>query len=114
MVVQVTPEILNKTKESSTMNPYLFLLARISTRRLTVLALLLVIILSMTMTANPTPVKALPGFVTRQGTRFILDGRPFYVAGTNNHYLGWGTQYEVDNVLTSARNMGLNVVRGIM
>ncbi|HEY4025502.1 MAG TPA: cellulase family glycosylhydrolase [Candidatus Dormibacteraeota bacterium] len=53
-------------------------------------------------------------FVTAQGTRFVLCGRTFPVAGTSNHYLGWASRAEVDDVLTTARRMGLNVVRSIM
>lgn len=60
-------------------------------------------------------VEAAPaGFVTTCGSSFCLNGQTFNVAGTNNHYLGWGTQYEVDQVLNDARAMNLNVVRGIM
>jgi mannan endo-1,4-beta-mannosidase len=53
-------------------------------------------------------------FVTTSGTRFMLNGRPFFVTGANCHYLGWGSRAEVDDVLTTARRMGLNVVRSIM
>jgi mannan endo-1,4-beta-mannosidase len=53
-------------------------------------------------------------FVGVEGTRFTLDGRPFSVAGANNHYLGWASRAEVDDVLGAARGMGLNVVRTIM
>ncbi|GAA3947961.1 glycoside hydrolase 5 family protein [Actinoplanes auranticolor] len=53
-------------------------------------------------------------YVRAEGTRFVLDGRSFYVAGTNNHYLGWGTRAEVDSVLESAAGSGYNVVRGIL
>jgi mannan endo-1,4-beta-mannosidase len=60
------------------------------------------------------PASAAPGFVTTSGTKFMLDGRPFYVAGTNNHYLGWGTRAEVDSVLNSAAQSDYNVVRGIL
>ena len=53
-------------------------------------------------------------FVAASGTRFVLDGRPFPVAGANVHYLGWGSRAEVDDVLAAARRMGCNVVRSIM
>jgi mannan endo-1,4-beta-mannosidase len=55
-----------------------------------------------------------PGFVTRSGTKFMLDGKPFYVGGTSTHYLGWGTRKEVDAVLEDARKMNFNVVRSIL
>lgn len=54
------------------------------------------------------------GFVRTEGTRFVHEGKPFYIAGTNNHYLGWGSHAEVDDVLTTARRMNFNVVRTIM
>jgi mannan endo-1,4-beta-mannosidase len=68
------------------------------------------------LSAGPTPAGAAAGgpFVAARGTRFALGGRPFPVAGTNNHYLGWASRAEVDDVLVTARRMGLNVVRSIM
>ncbi|MBA3868459.1 MAG: cellulase family glycosylhydrolase, partial [Anaerolineae bacterium] len=60
-------------------------------------------------------VQAAPAeFVASCGALFCLNGSIFNVAGTNNHYLGWGTQYEVDQVLTDAKALNLNVVRTIM
>jgi mannan endo-1,4-beta-mannosidase len=53
-------------------------------------------------------------FVTTSGTRFKLGAQNFNVAGANNHYLGWAARREVDDVLTTAHNMGFNVVRSIM
>ena len=52
--------------------------------------------------------------MTAEGTRFRLGGANFNVAGANNHYLGWAARREVDDLLTTARNMGFNVVRSIM
>src|SRR5690349_21510990 len=57
---------------------------------------------------------AASGFVGRSGSHFTLNSRPWYVAGTNNHYLGWGSQAEVDNVLNDAKFMHFNVVRTIL
>jgi mannan endo-1,4-beta-mannosidase len=51
------------------------------------------------------------GFVGREGTHFVLDGKPFFVAGVNNHYLTFGSQSEVVRVLDDAVAMGANVVR---
>src|SRR5512142_2055738 len=59
-------------------------------------------------------VDAAAGFVGRSGSHFILNGQPWYVAGTNNHYLGWGSQAEVDQVLNDAKAMHFNVVRTIL
>jgi mannan endo-1,4-beta-mannosidase len=52
-----------------------------------------------------------PGFVSREGTAFMLDGKPFRVAGVNNHYLSFGSRAEVTRVLDDAVAMGANVIR---
>ncbi|HEX8417242.1 MAG TPA: cellulase family glycosylhydrolase [Methylobacterium sp.] len=52
-----------------------------------------------------------PSFVARSGTTFTLDGRPFYVAGVNNHYLAFASRQEVIRVLDNAVAMRANVVR---
>lgn len=54
---------------------------------------------------------AKPGFVTVAGSRFMLDGSEFRVAGVNNHYLTFGSDREVLAVLDDAVAMGANVVR---
>lgn len=41
----------------------------------------------------------------------MLDGKPFRVAGVNNHYLTFGSSGEVTRVLDDATAMGANVVR---
>src|SRR6478609_11518204 len=51
------------------------------------------------------------GFVTTQGTSFMLDGRTFRVAGVNNHYLAYASRDEVIRVLDDAVAMNANVVR---
>lgn len=51
------------------------------------------------------------GFVYASGTHFALDGNPFYVAGTNHHYLHFAPQVEISNVLQDAQTMGINVMR---
>jgi mannan endo-1,4-beta-mannosidase len=50
-------------------------------------------------------------FIKTSGTNFTLDGRLFFVAGVNNHYLTFGSQDEVTRVLDDAVAMGANVVR---
>jgi mannan endo-1,4-beta-mannosidase len=42
---------------------------------------------------------------------FELDGEPFCFAGANNYYLGYAPQPMVDDVLESARALGVRVVR---
>jgi mannan endo-1,4-beta-mannosidase len=54
---------------------------------------------------------AKPGFVSREGTHFVLDGKPLFIAGVNNHYLTFGSSSEVVRVLDDAAAMGANVVR---
>ena len=51
------------------------------------------------------------GFVTTNGTQFMLDGSTFYYAGTNNYYLNFKPKESVDAVLEDAAEMGLKVVR---
>ena len=51
------------------------------------------------------------GFVQTDGTQFLLDGSTFYYAGTNNYYLNFKPQYEVDQVMEDAAAMGLKVIR---
>jgi mannan endo-1,4-beta-mannosidase len=50
-------------------------------------------------------------FVRSAGTGFVLDGKPFFVAGVNNHYLTFGSEQEVVRVLDDAVALGANVVR---
>lgn len=79
------------------------------------IAAILLILTGLVAPLRPANAAAVDApFVTADGTRFVLEGRPFYVAGTNNHYLGWGTRAEIDSVLTSAADSGYNVVRGIL
>ena len=47
------------------------------------------------------------GFVTTNGTQFMLDGSTFYYAGTNNYYLNFKPKESVDAVLEDAAEMGL-------
>lgn len=50
-------------------------------------------------------------FIRRDGTQFTLNGQPFYVTGANSHYLGWGADVEIDNLLDDAAAMNFNVIR---
>ncbi|MER9228574.1 cellulase family glycosylhydrolase [Mesorhizobium sp. M0664] len=50
-------------------------------------------------------------FIRTSGTAFTVDGKPFFVAGVNNHYVTFGSQDEVIRVLDDAVAMGANVVR---
>jgi mannan endo-1,4-beta-mannosidase len=53
-------------------------------------------------------------FVKTSGTAFIVNGRPFFVTGVNNHYLTFASKSEVTRVLDDASAMGANVVRTIL
>jgi mannan endo-1,4-beta-mannosidase len=53
-------------------------------------------------------------FIKTSGTQFTVDGRPFFVAGVNNHYLTFASQDEVTRVLDDAVVMGANVVRSFL
>ena len=56
------------------------------------------------------------GFVATSGTKFVLNGSPFYFAGTNTYYLmvyaaDAGLRSYVDEVLEEASAMDLRIVR---
>jgi len=54
-----------------------------------------------------------PRLDVQQGTvsNFELDGKPYCFAGANNYYLAYAPRAMVDDVLESAREMGVKVVR---
>lgn len=75
---------------------------------------------AMTLTALPVSVFLIStdaeagvpnGFAYTQGTRFMLEGSPFYYAGTNCYYLTFKSQEAVDSVFKDAEAMGLKVIR---
>ncbi|KPV52121.1 hypothetical protein SE17_17335 [Kouleothrix aurantiaca] len=69
--------------------------------------------------APPAPVRTRPGFVTRAGTRLMLDGQPFQVYGIDYYprVTPWDRFWinydpaEIDRDLTTIRALGLNTVR---
>jgi mannan endo-1,4-beta-mannosidase len=75
------------------------------------LTTLLVGILAGIACCGAWPAQAESGFIGRNGTRFVLDGKPFFVAGVNNHYLTFGSEQEVTRVLDDAVTIHANVVR---
>ena len=63
-----------------------------------------------TSCASP-PAKSAFDVSKRPATSFELEGKPFCFAGANNYYLSYKPPAMVDDVLESARAMGLKVVR---
>lgn len=75
-------------------------------------ACVVLILLLAPLEVRADPGKAVPtGFVGAEGTHFVLDGKPLFIAGINNHYLTFGSQSEVTRVLDDAVAMRANVVR---
>lgn len=50
-------------------------------------------------------------FVRASGTTFTFAEKPFFIAGINNHYLTYGTEAEVTQVLDDTVALGATVVR---
>ncbi|AZO34685.1 hypothetical protein EOA27_00495 [Mesorhizobium sp. M2A.F.Ca.ET.037.01.1.1] len=73
-------------------------------------ALLLAFISVPALASTPNDPSA-TSFIKTSGTNFTLNGRLFFVTGVNNHYLTYGSHYEVTRVLDDAVAMGANVVR---
>ncbi len=48
---------------------------------------------------------------TEPSAHFVLEGKPFCFAGSNNYYVTYKSRRMVDDVLTSARDMKLKVMR---
>ncbi|GLB36227.1 putative cellulase (glycosyl hydrolase family 5) [Lyophyllum shimeji] len=57
--------------------------------------------------------KSVPkGFVTRKGSRFELDGKPFYFVGANSYWLPLlTTQEDVENTFKEMQGVGVKVLR---
>lgn len=48
---------------------------------------------------------------TQKSGHFILDGKPYCFSGTNNYYLPWKSTKMCDDVLVTAKEMNLTVMR---
>jgi mannan endo-1,4-beta-mannosidase len=76
------------------------------------IARVLAFLLAVAACAAPAAMaETAPGFVTTAGSAFVQDGRPFRIAGVNNHYLAYASRDEVVRVLDDAVAMNANVVR---
>ncbi|MEV1144200.1 cellulase family glycosylhydrolase [Micromonospora sp. NPDC049799] len=88
------------------------------------LAGVLLALMGLVATAGAAPATAAPttatgddgarhggGFVTRQGDRLVLDGKPFRFAGTNNYYLMYKSPAMVDDVFADAKAARFTVLR---
>ena len=53
----------------------------------------------------------LSGFVSRSGSKFMLDGKSFYFGGTNTYYLHVKSHFMIDSVFDAAIKMKLKVIR---
>jgi mannan endo-1,4-beta-mannosidase len=86
--------------------------------------LLIVLSLALVPASSGAPQGLADSFVTRSGTRLLLDGRPFRFGGANIEWLGlagygpfdprgphYPSRYEVDDAMATAREMGVRVVR---
>ena len=51
------------------------------------------------------------GFVTTEGTNFMLNGKEYRFAGTNCYYLIYQDEFMVDNVMETAAEQGFEVIR---
>ncbi|HEX9061533.1 MAG TPA: cellulose binding domain-containing protein, partial [Clostridia bacterium] len=75
--------------------------------------LLIVPVLLSLLILTPTSAQQarLPGIVYTQGTKFVLDGHPFYYAGCNSYDLFTKTNSEIDNRMQKLQDIGVKVLR---
>ncbi len=50
-------------------------------------------------------------FVQRDGTRLVLEGKPFYFNAANNDHLYYSSHFMIDDILEDAKGLGLTAFR---
>src|SRR3989440_2841809 len=81
------------------------------------LSSVLIALPSHVSTPAPTTSKTSTGFVTRSGSKLMLNGHSFHFAGANMHWLAlddsanYPSQFRVDDGLDATKEMGATVVR---
>lgn len=75
---------------------------------------LLLALVSVPAAASTLNDPSATSFIKTSGTNFALNGRPFFVAGVNNHYLTYGSHDEAIRVQNRiAINGGVNSMRKV-
>lgn len=70
------------------------------------------LMLLLAIVGGATPLRAEnAGFVDADGRQLVLQGRAFYVNGTNQYNLFYVSQSRVDEILADAAALGLNAIR---
>jgi mannan endo-1,4-beta-mannosidase len=73
--------------------------------------MLLALVLITLSSVGQISSQAAASFVGRDGTHFVLNGKPFYFAGTNNYYPIYVSNKMVDDLMKSAQSQGVKVIR---
>ncbi|MGN1281339.1 MAG: cellulase family glycosylhydrolase [Succinivibrio sp.] len=66
---------------------------------------------SDTSQAKAPLLKPVEGFVVQQGSKLMLNGKEYRIAGTNNYYMHYGELSMIRDVLNDAQQMGINTIR---
>jgi mannan endo-1,4-beta-mannosidase len=61
--------------------------------------------------STPAASSSAPGFVSTNGTDFVVDGSPFTFIGTNSYYIVYSDPFMLDNVMKKAALNNFSVLR---